>query len=339
MKHKIINLLDTLTDEYVPNKLEAVMKATEEIPQSPHALEKRAEKQAHIVWRKVLVPVACCCLIALMGIGVWRSGMLPAPPVTLDNNSAISSDHGGIPGNVILPSDPDVPEPVISDVDEPYCTDPIQPPDAQNIIINWDNVVVNESAGTLDAAPLYRDPGRYVEETWGEKEIVAYYGWNLMPGYIPEGLSAGSLYVAIGIWRERATGEIVEDQAGRGFWSDGSLKSDDDIVIPARITVIASKLGIRHCVLLPVDESETTDFGGVPVTLSHCSLPYGPFDPTQKAPNGGNMPAGYYDIYVASFTLDGVEYEIKAQRLELEELIKIVASVINVPSGENFTVG
>jgi len=69
-------------------------------------------------------------------------------------------------------------------------------------------------------------------------------------------------------------------------------------------------------------------------------MKHGPFAPTQKAPDGlTNMPAGYYDIYVASFALDGVEYEVEAQRLELEELIKIVASVINVPYSENFTVG
>ena len=80
-----------------------------------------------------------------------------------------------------------------------------------------------------------------------------------------------------------------------------------------------------------MDEERTTDFGGVPVTLRHCSLPY----------SGGlsNTPAGYYDIYAASFTLDGVEYEIAADRLDLEEVIKIVASIINMPYRENFTVG
>ncbi len=97
---------------------------------------------------------------------------------------------------------------------------------------------------------------------------------------------------------------------------------------------------IIHCGLLPVDEDRTTDFGGVPVTLSHCSMKHGPFDPTKKAADGlSNMPAGYYDIYTASFTLDGVEYEVLAQRLEVEEVIKIVASVINMPCSENFVVG
>ena len=37
--------------------------------------------------------------------------------------------------------------------------------------------------------------------------------------------------------------------------------------------------------------------------------------------------------------MDGVDYEIKAQRLELEELNRITASVFNMSSDESFTVG
>lgn len=247
-------------------------------------------------------------------------------------------------GGAVPPPVPDAPGPVAGSGEESSGEDPIAPPDAQNVVINWDGVFVNESAGMApDAARLYRDPDLYTEETWGEEEIVAYYGWNLAPGYISEGLTGGGRGVRAGIWREKTTGKIVEEQAGRSFWTDfredGSPKSDDDLYIPTGFTVRASRLGIFHCALLPVDKSETTDFGGVPVTLSHCSLPYGPFDPTRKDPNGlHNMPAGYYDIYVASFTLNGVEYEIEAQRLELKEVVQIAASVINAPWSEKFTV-
>lgn len=276
-------------------------------------------------WMKRASMAACFCLILAAAILMFP-GILKRP------------------NNIMPPSDPN-PGAMVSDKDQSDSTDPSQSSDKQNLIINWDNVAVNESEGMApDAALLYRDPDLYAEETWGREEIVAYYGWDLAPGYIPEGLSDGGRNVAAGIWREKATGEIVEEQAGRGFWvdfwEDGSPKSNDDLYIPTGFTIRASRLGILRCALLPVDESKTTDFGGVPVTLSHCSMPHGPFDPTQKAPNGlHNMPAGYYDIYVASFTLDGVEYEIEAQRLELEELIKIAASVINVPSNEDFIVG
>ncbi len=248
------------------------------------------------------------------------------------------------PGGVVPPPNPN-PGPVVSDNDNQPSDAPIPPPSEREIIINWNNVAVNESAGLApDAALLYRDPALYNEEILDTEGVRTYYGWELAPAYIPDGLTGGGKAVSGRVVREKATGNVVEDQAGRSFWvdfwEDGSPKSNDNIVIPKGFTIRASRLRILHCALLPVDEERITDFGGVPVTLSHCSMKHGPFDPTQKAPDGlSNMPAGYYDIYTASFTLNGVEYEIEAQRLELEEVIKIVASIINMPYSEDFVVG
>ena len=248
-------------------------------------------------------------------------------------------------GNIVPPPEPNIPGPVVSSgVDRPSA-EPLQPPSEPKITINWDNVAVNESAGLApDFAPLYRDPALYNEEILDTEGVRTYYGWELAPAYIPDDLTGGGNAVSGRIVREKATGNVVEDQAGRSFWvdfwEDGSPKSNDDIVIPRGFSIRASKQSILHCCLLPVDEERTTNFGGVPVTLSHCSMKHGPFDPTRKAPDGlSNMPAGYYDIYTASFTLDGVEYEVSAQRLELEEVIKITASIINVPYSEDFVVG
>ena len=242
------------------------------------------------------------------------------------------------PGGVAPPPNPNL-GPGVSDNDNQPSDEPIQPPGERELTINWDNVVVNESVGpAADGARLYYDPSLYDMEGWEVEEIVAYYGWDLVPSYIPEDLSSGGNGPGGFLCREKATGKIVEDMASQGFWvdfgEDGNPKSGNGY------TITASRLGIFHCGLLPVDEERTTDFGGVPVTLRHCSMKHGPFDPTQKAPDGlSNMPAGYYDIYVASFTLDGVEYEIEARRRELEEVIKITASIINVPYRESFVVG
>ena len=239
------------------------------------------------------------------------------------------------PGGVMPPPNPG-PGPAVSDGDHQNNGEPLQPPGEREITINWDNVVVNESAGLAPGAvPLYRDPAVYNEEILDAEGVRTYYGWELAPAYIPDDLTGGGKAVSGRIVREKATGNVVEDQAGRSFWvdfgEDGRPKSNDDIEISKGFTIRASRLRILHCCLLPVDEERTTDFGGVPVTLSHAALPYG---------DGiSNVPAGYYDIYVASFALDGVEYEVEAQRLELEEVIKIVASIINMPYSENFVVG
>lgn len=257
------------------------------------------------------------------------------------------------PGGEIPSPSPNTPAPAVSSQPGPIVSEgpgetsagPLQPPSEREVTIHWDNVAVNESAdGTFDTTLRYYDPDLYDMEDWVEEDVVAYYGWNLAPSYIPDGLTGGGNGPGGFLCREKATGNVVEDHGGRGFWSDfwedGGPKSSDDLYIPTGFSIRASRSGILHCCLLPVDGTKTTDFGGVPVTLSHASLPYGPFDPEKMDPNGlHHLPAGYYDIYVASFILDGVEYEIEAQRLELEELIKITASVINWPYSEDFAVG
>lgn len=247
----------------------------------------------------------------------------------------------GYAGTLVMPQDALTLRPTLQETlppvesEDPAATiDPLQPPTPQKVTIQWDFVAVNESESLgMDAALRYYDPNLYDQEAWGEEEVISYYGWNLAPAYIPEGLTGGGQGVSAGIYREKATGDLVQEQAGRGFWADfwedGSPKSDDDLYIPRGFTIRASKKGILHCGLLLTDDERVTDFDTVPVTLSHCSMKHGPFDPTQKAPDGlSNMPAGYYDIYTASFELDGVQYEVEAQRLELEEVIKLVASIV-----------
>ena len=36
----------------------------------------------------------------------------------------------------------------------------------------------------------------------------------------------------------------------------------------------------------------------------------------------------YYDMYVAEFEYDGIEYEIVAEQMEAEEIVKVVSSII-----------
>lgn len=271
------------------------------------------------LWLRYFSAAACLSLALL---GLFRLGGSPDLP-----------GPGG-PGAVAVP--PAEVSQAPAEVQPPETTpDPLQPSQPQQVTINWAQVVVNEVDGlNSDATRLYRDPALYTEEAFDTDSVRDYYGWELAPAYIPEGLTGGGSGPGGYLCRDRATGEIIEDQAGRGFWvdfyEDGSPKSDDDIVIPTGFTVTASRLGILHCALLPVDEEHTTQFDRTDVIISHASLPYGPFDPTQKDPSGlYNMPAGYYDIYVASFTLNGVEYEVMAQRLELEALIRIVSSIIS----------
>ena len=201
---------------------------------------------------------ACLCLALL---GVFRLGGTPTVP-----------GPGG-PGAVIPPVEVSQ---APAEVDPEGTAQPMQPPAQPQVTINWRDVAVNESVGQLDASRLYRDPALYTEERWDKDQVREYFGWELAPAYIPEGLTGGGREVAATVYRDKATGEIIEDTTGRGFWvdyyEDGSPKSNDDIVIPKGFTVVASKLGILHCGLLPVEEERVTQFDRIDVTLSHASL-------------------------------------------------------------------
>jgi len=66
----------------------------------------------------------------------------------------------------------------------------------------------------------------------------------------------------------------------------------------------------------------TSDIDGTAVTFGYRPMPYGPYNPDT------HDPAGYYDRYVAEFEYDGIEYEIVAEQMEAEEVVKVVSSII-----------
>ena len=89
-------------------------------------------------------------------------------------------------------------------------------------------------------------------------------------------------------------------------------------------SITASKIGIlSDCFyLLPENEVKTSDIDGTAVTFGYRSMLYGPYNPDT------HEPSGYYDMYVAEFEYDGIEYQIVAEQMEAEEVVKVVSSII-----------
>ena len=67
---------------------------------------------------------------------------------------------------------------------------------------------------------------------------------------------------------------------------------------------------------------KTSDIDGTADTFGYRSMPYGPYNPDTREP------FGYYDMYVAEFEYDGIEYQIVAEQMEAEEVVKVVSSII-----------
>ena len=213
-------------------------------------------------------------------------------------------------------------------VDNPTdTTDDDTTPATSEIHISMDNISFNEMEALTDAARIWRDPELYDHIQWDKNAVIQYYGKDLTPAYIPDGLTA-----AIGNGTASAiidkSGNIVEDTVWLNFYhdyyEDGSPKLTEDVAAVKGFSITVSKIGLLNdCLyILPENKVKTSDIDGTAVTFGYRSMPYGPYDPDT------HELSGYYDLYVAEFEHDGIEYEIVAEQMEAEEVVKVVSSII-----------
>ena len=211
---------------------------------------------------------------------------------------------------------PDNPNGVI--VDNPTDTTNDTTPATSEIHISMSNIAMNQINDSFNTDYARYNPETDVEVVWNREDIIAYYGTDLVPAYIPDGFSASEdnnkAIAYIG-----QDGSVVEDTVYLDFYNGEAAQNG----IKQGLSITASKIGIvQTCFVLPEDELKTSDSGGTTVALGHRSVPNGPYDPNT------HEPSGYYDMYVAEFEHDGIEYEIVAEQMEAEEVVKVVSSII-----------
>ena len=181
--------------------------------------------------------------------------------------------------------------------------------------------------GMTYAARIWRNPELYNHIQWDKNAVIEYYGKDLSPAYIPDDLTAANGNGTARVIVDKS-GNIVEDTVGLNFYhnyyEDGSPKLTEGVTARKGFSITASKIGIlSDCVyLLPENEVRTSDIDGAAVTFGYRSMPYGPYNPDT------HEPSGYYDMYVAEFEYDGIEYQIVAEQMEAEEVVKVVLSII-----------
>lgn len=211
---------------------------------------------------------------------------------------------------------PDNPNGVI--VDNPTDTTNDTTPATSEIHISMSNIAMNQINDSFNTDYARYNPETDVEVVWNREDIIAYYGTDLVPAYIPDGFSASEdnnkAIAYIG-----QDGSVVEDTVYLDFYNGEAAQNG----IKQGLSITASKIGIvQTCFVLPEDELKTSDIGGTTVAFGHRSVPNGPYDPNT------HEPSSYYDMYVAEFEHDGIEYEIVAEQMEAEEVVKVVSSII-----------
>ena len=160
--------------------------------------------------------------------------------------------------------------------------------------------------------------------------VVLFTALSVLPDYfrhIPDGLTAANGNGTARVIVDKS-GNIVEDTVRLNFYhdyyEDGSPKLTEGVTARKGFSITASKIGIlSDCIyLLPENEVKTSDIDGTAVTFGYRSMPCGPYNPDT------HEPSGYYDMYVAEFEYDGIEYQIVAEQMEAEEVVKVVSSII-----------
>lgn len=270
-----------------------------------YSVKKKSRQYVRI---KLGAMAACLCFVALGAFAIiypWEMGGTPVP----NPNSTIERE----PESDEYPSTNIVPGFML---DEPNGD---TTPTTSQIHINMSNIVMNQIEDFISADYAKYNPATDNEVIWNKEDIIAYYGTDLVPAYIPNSLSASTennkAIVYIG-----QDGSVVEDTVYLRFYN---AKSTEGFVRQG-FFITVSKIGIvNDCIyLLPENEVKVSDIGGTAVSFGYRSMPYGPYD------SDTHEPSGYYDMYVAEFKLNDVEYQIVAKQMAADEVVKVVSSII-----------
>ena len=127
-------------------------------------------------------------------------------------------------------------------------------------------------------------PMLYDHIQWDKNAVIEYYGKDLAPVYVPDGLTAANGNGTARVIVDKS-GNIVEDTVRLNFYhdyyEDGSPKLTEGVMARKGFSITASKIGIlSDCIyLLPENEVKTSDIDGTAVTFGYRSMPYGPYNP------------------------------------------------------------
>lgn len=221
---------------------------------------------------------------------------------------------------------------ILEDVAKPAVDEFNQQEHSAENYISMNQIHINhlsEVTNSTESDRFYYEPTLYDELKWGKKEILEYYGEDLTPAYIPEGLIASARNNTELTAFRKKDGDIAMDMLWLDFYNDyyedGSPKLTENIAAPKGITVKASKVGTfdDDCyTFMPENEMETSNIEGTEVVFGYRSMEYGPYNPDT------HEPTGYYDMYMAKFKHDGIHYLITTKQLDENEIIKVVGSII-----------
>lgn len=181
---------------------------------------------------------------------------------------------------------------------------------------------INEISNRVSQDKRYYPEDQYDTVTWSREQFVAHWGKDIVPSSLPADLTE---------FHPRHGGKVVLTKGGEPVydlyhftWAEHFEEAYDPL--RRSVTLSVSALGMAKDAVYQIDEPILSDIGGVEVMFGHCSMSYGPYDPDTHSP------AGEYDLYVAEFSLDGIDYQLTTENLTLEEAQQVLVFLLQ-PAG------
>ena len=272
---------------------------------------------------------ACLALVCAIGWSALPTSE-PAPPTPMPSLTPEPT-----PGQPILRDEPptDIPsDPVIIPVDPNDPNGPVDLPAYEGrhsdsyLWIERSEIVFNGLSDlTADMALRNFDLAVYEHRTWTDDEIEEWFGQDLSPFWVPEGLETTLTQTIIAPKGGDPEVDIISWLCYDNYDAYGPALSGDTPALRG-FTLTASRLGYAWgCCLytLPEDKLEPTMIGDTPVIFGQREMPYGPYDPETKEP------AGTYTLCTAEFILEnGTECALISHQLEPDEVVQTVASLL-----------
>ncbi len=193
---------------------------------------------------------------------------------------------------------------------------------------NQNIIFINEMNEFKEAARLYLPGELYELKVWDKESVFAYFGKDLTPTYIPEGLQKSFLNGTAEVYICKADRSVYYDSTDLMFYSEFLSNGYPHYPITSKdktirgFTLTVSKLRVVNY-LYSIDEStfKLSKIGGIDVRIGHKKQGYGLFDPvTDKNEKS-------YDLFYARFKKTEIEYELVAHNLDLAEVVKIIESI------------
>lgn len=297
--------------------LEAMNEVGDKYYEEVSDYERTRKKLSIVKWGAV---AACAAAIGFTAFSVLP-GYLNRQDITPPDSSGINTADSFETADDIPPDNSGI------SIADNFGTADDNPPTTPELHISMEHIYLNEIKTITDTSRRWYDPDLYEYIVWNKETIISYYGKDLTPTYTA-GLTASPKNETATVIADK-NGNIVNDDVWLSFYyeynEDSSEKPTENNAVHKSFTIIVSRIGIlNECYyIMPKNEVQYSDIEGTMVAFGHRSVPpYGSFDPKTLEPSD------YYDMYVAEFEQEEIEYQIVARQMEIEEFVKVVSSII-----------